>query len=31
VADKASDDGYKAVARLRLAGLLIDAKPTTRR
>ncbi len=26
VADKASDEGYQAVARLRLAGLLADAK-----
>ena len=26
VIDKASDDGYQAVARLRLAGLLADAK-----
>ena len=26
VADKASDDGYRATARLRLAGLLADAK-----
>ena len=26
VADKASDSGYQAVARLRLAGLLVDAK-----
>src|SRR4029079_2165474 len=26
VADKASDEGYQAVARLRLAGLLVDAK-----
>jgi predicted negative regulator of RcsB-dependent stress response len=26
VADKASDEGYQATARLRLAGLLVDAK-----
>lgn len=26
VADKASDEGYQAIARLRLAGLLADAK-----
>ncbi len=26
VADKASDDGYQAVARLRLAGVLVQAK-----
>jgi predicted negative regulator of RcsB-dependent stress response len=26
VADKSSDEGYQAVARLRLAGLLMDAK-----
>lgn len=26
VADDAADDGYKALARLRLAGLLLDAK-----
>jgi predicted negative regulator of RcsB-dependent stress response len=26
VADKSGDEGYRAVARLRLAGLLIDAK-----
>jgi predicted negative regulator of RcsB-dependent stress response len=26
VAEKASDDGYRAIARLRLAGLLADAK-----
>jgi len=26
VADKASDEGYQAVARLRLAGVLVEAK-----
>ncbi|MDB5849045.1 MAG: hypothetical protein JWP29_2797 [Rhodoferax sp.] len=26
VADKASDDGYQAIARLRLAGVYVDAK-----
>jgi predicted negative regulator of RcsB-dependent stress response len=26
VADKASDEGYQALARLRLAGILVDAK-----
>jgi predicted negative regulator of RcsB-dependent stress response len=26
VIDKASDDGYRAIAKLRLAGLLVDAK-----
>lgn len=26
VADKAPDDGYRAIARLRLAGVLVDAK-----
>jgi len=26
VADKSSDEGYQAIARLRLAGILLDAK-----
>lgn len=31
VAEKSSDEGYKAVARLRLAGLLLEKRPMTKR